>query len=137
LVELAHLYCIVQNSTRTIDQRLVLTTCYSNHFQIEPRAEPGVETQLFMTIIFAFGKRGKVEEPEVDRLLDLVCKLSSQKHPRNMGFEQGDVGRRVWIAVRRHKRLKQLFSHCHSSSPTILHVLPKFATVVSHASAAI
>ncbi len=99
LVELPHPDGVLDRGLFT-DFRCLERSPDRHHAEVDVRCGPGIESQLVLTKGPAARQIRKVEEPQVDRFLDLVGVISRQEDPRDVGFDQLDLTDRMRVCIR-------------------------------------
>ncbi len=102
VVELLHLDHPVHDLALTVaDPQALAVEPHRLNAEIDIGCEPAIELDLPAAVQFAEFHGREVEEPEVDRLLQLVGPVAGQQNRRDMGLKMGDlvngmrIGRRV------------------------------------------
>ena len=125
LRELAHLHRVLDDGPITTNDRPVDAAGDRDDVEIDRRREPAIEAQLLLAVELPLREGREVQEPEVDRLLDLVGVRARQQHVRDVrlqvpdalaaGPEDGGVGERRnqprlarRVAGRAHRRPRAL-----------------------------
>ena len=71
-----------------------------DHAEVDIRAESTVQPHLFVAVLGPPLEGREVEEPEVDRFLDLVGESAGQHDPRDVRLEESEVGAGCRIGAR-------------------------------------
>ncbi len=98
-----HLQGVLQGVARTTQPDLPAVLRDGQDLQVDLRAEPPVQDQLFVQIMMAPAQGGEVEEAQVHRLLDLVGEAVGDEDPGDVGLDQVDGGSRLVIGRRLHQ----------------------------------
>ncbi len=99
-VEAAHAHRVLDAVTRAVDARCVRRAGDAGDAEVQIGRKSPVEPQLLLARGAPLRERGEVEEPEVDRLLDLVRVVAGQHDPRDVRLDDLDVRRRMRKAPR-------------------------------------
>src|SRR5438128_6056382 len=95
LRELAHPHRILERGAAATDDRSLATTRDRHDIEVERRREAAVERHLLLAVVLPRRQGREVEKAEADRLFDLVRVASSQKHIRDVRFQNADAGASV------------------------------------------
>jgi hypothetical protein len=71
-----------------------------HHAEVEVRAQARVEAHLSLAVRPPLLDAREVQESKVDRFTELVYECSSQYHPRDVGFNQTRIWRRMGVRFR-------------------------------------
>lgn len=65
----------------TINEWLVIRSCYSNDIKVEFGFKPLIETQLFQAVMVAFFQCGEIKKAQVDGLFYFVGIFPCEDNP--------------------------------------------------------
>ena len=99
-VEPAHADRVLDAFAGAVDARRVRRAGDGRDAQVEIGRQPAVQPQFLLARGTPLRERGEVEEPQVERLLDLVGIVAGEHDPRDVRLDDLDVRRRMRKALR-------------------------------------
>ena len=93
LRELAHLDRVLERRPAATDRRSSDAAGNWDNVEIKRRREPAIEPQFLLAVETPRGERREIEEPQCNRLLDLVRVAPRQEHVGNVRLEALDSAR--------------------------------------------
>jgi hypothetical protein len=124
LLETAHADGVLDSFARPSHAQPVVRACDWNNVSVQTGRQPAIEAQLFHAEVLAALQAGEVQEPEVDRFLQLVGPPPGEKHEGNVGFYQLDsidvMGVGAGIAQSRDQRVPIYMLSVHPQGSAVL-----------------
>ena len=87
LRKFGHLHRIINNLAAAVQAWSIECAANLDDVEVDARCKSTIQAQFLVAEMVPLIQRGKVEEAEINRFLDLVRVIAGQNDPGNMGFD--------------------------------------------------